>query len=275
MHFNYLYINAMTRILTKQEVGQRIAHLRKMKGFSQEDLAKKVNISRPSVAQIELGNRGIDILELKEFSNVLGFSIDYFVSENFEPSKTNGTNPADHQKGTEERVSTPILNIDKLKNILLYTLERCSGKSNVGETVLYKLLYFMDFNYFEIYEEHLTGAKYMKLPFGPVPQDIDHIINQMIDKGQLQRVKTGYHNYMQTRYLPLVKPDLSELNANEKDVIDKVIGQMSDWSAAVLSSYAHKDLPWMAAMEGEEINYELTFYRETPYSVRNYDDMEE
>jgi uncharacterized phage-associated protein len=154
----------------------------------------------------------------------------------------------------------------------LYILERCAGKPNVGETVLYKLLYFADFNYFEFYEEHLTGANYRKLPYGPVPQKLDSIIKQMIDDGQLQRVKTDYHGYPQTRYLPLEKADLTELRASEKDVIDRVITQMSDWSAAAISNYSHKDIPWLASKEGEDINYELTFYREAPFSVRNYGD---
>ena len=60
------------------------------------------------------------------------------------------------------------------------------------------------------------------------------------------------------------------MNENEKEVIDNVIGQMSDWSAAAISDYSHKDMPWMASKEGEEINYELAFYRDVPYSVRNY-----
>lgn len=72
---------------------------------------------------------------------------------------------------------------------MLYILERCAGKPNVGETVIYKLLYFCDFNYYEMYEEHLTGANYRKLPYDPVPLKFDTIINQMIDNGQLQRVK--------------------------------------------------------------------------------------
>lgn len=90
---------------------------------------------------------------------------------------------------------------------MLYILERCAGKPNVGETVLYKLLYFSDFNYYELYEEHLTGAKYRKLPYGPVPQNLDSIIGQIIEKGQLQKVKTEYHGYPLTRYLPLEKAD--------------------------------------------------------------------
>jgi hypothetical protein len=98
----------------------------------------------------------------------------------------------------------------------------------------------------------------------------------MLETGQLQRVKTGYHGYPQTRYLPLVKADLTELKASETEIIDSVIEQMSDWSAAAISNYSHKDMPWLASKDGEAINYELAFYREAPFSVRNYgDDIEQ
>jgi transcriptional regulator with XRE-family HTH domain len=243
-----------------------------MKGLSQEDLAKSVKISRPSLAQIELGNRSVDILELQKLSLILEFSLDDFMSKDFSASQEVESKEEKKAKKEEERISVPTLQISKFKNVLLYILERCAGKPNVGETVLYKLLYFSDFNYYELYEEHLTGAKYRKLPYGPVPQKLDTIIGQMIEKGQLQRVKTEYHGYPQTRYLPLEKADLTELRASEKEIIDRVIEQMSDWSAAAISNYSHKDMPWLASKEGEEINYELAFYRDAPFSVRNYGD---
>lgn len=265
----------MNTQLSKKQIGQRISELRKMKGFSQEELAKSVKISRPSLAQIELGNRNLDILELQKLSFILGFSLDDFMSKQFSVSQELEDNEKIKAKKNEVRISLPTLKIRKFKNVLLYILERCAGKPNVGETVLYKLLYFSDFNYYELYEEQLTGAKYRKLPYGPVPQKMDTLINQMIDKGQLQRVKTEYHGYAQTRYLPLVKADLTELKASEKDIIDKVIEQMSDWSAAAISSYSHKDLPWEVTEEGKDISYELVFYREPPYSVRNYGDERE
>ena len=256
--------------LTQKQIGQRITELRKMKELSQEDLAKAVKISRPSLAQIELGNRNVDILELQKLSMILGFSLDDFMSKDFSVNQDIEGKVEVKSKKSVERISIPTLQVNKFKNVLLYILERCAGKPNVGETVLYKLLYFSDFNYYELYEEHLTGAKYRKLPFGPVPQKLDTIINQMIGKGQLQRVKTGYHGYPQTRYLPLEKANLTELRASEKEVIDRVILQMSDWSAAAISDYSHRDMPWLASKEGEEINYELAFYREAPFSVRNY-----
>jgi transcriptional regulator with XRE-family HTH domain len=262
--------------LSKKQIGQRITELRKMKGLSQEELAKKIKMSRPSLAQIELGNRSVDIFELQKLSMVLGFSLDVFMSEDFTAGQDMEGNTEVKPAKTGERISVPALKVDKFKNVLLYILERCAGKPNVGETVLYKLLYFSDFNYYELYEEHLTGAGYRKLPYGPVPQRMDSIIMQMIENGQLQRVKTDYHGYPQTRYLPLEKADLTELKASEKEIIDRVIEQFSDWSAAAISMYSHKDMPWLASKEGEEINYELVFYRDAPFSVRNYgDEIEE
>jgi transcriptional regulator with XRE-family HTH domain len=260
--------------LTKKQLGQRITELRKQKGMSQDELSRRISISRSSLAQIELGNRILSASELQKMAAVLGFSLDYFMSENFDISHTGEIQEEAMPEIREERVSVPTLNLTKFKNVLLYILEKCAGKPNVGETVLYKLLYFSDFNYYEIYEEHLSGATYRKLPYGPVPQKINTIIKQMIDEGSVQMVKTEFHGLQQIRYLPLKKANLSILKASEKEVIDQVIIQMGDWTATTISDYSHKDLPWEVTEEGKTISYNLAFYREAPYSVRIYDESE-
>ncbi|HBB92539.1 MAG TPA: XRE family transcriptional regulator [Bacteroidales bacterium] len=260
----------MDSFLSQKQIGQRIAKLRKSKGFSQAELAKSLGISRSSLAQVELGNRNVGLQEIQRMSVTLTFSVDDFLSESFGHYLMPGETITDQVQEPAIRVSIPSFNAAKFKNVILYILEWCGGKPNVGETVLYKLLYFSDFNYYEIYEEHLSGAKYRKLPFGPVPQNSDLIINQMVKKGELQKIKTTFHGYVQIRLLPLVKADLTLFRGSEIEVIDKVINQMSEWSASTISDYSHKDMPWMATHEGEEINYELVFYREPPFSVRPY-----
>ena len=162
--------------LSQKQIGQRITKLRKIKGLSQENLAKSIKISRPSLAQIELGNRCVDVLELHRLSMVLGFSLDDFMTKDFLLNQDIDGVKEEKIKISDERNSVPVLNMNKLKNVLLYILEYCAGKPNVGETVLYKLLYFCDFNHYELYEEHLTCATYRKLPYGPVPQKFDSII---------------------------------------------------------------------------------------------------
>ena len=154
---------------------------------------------------------------------VLEFSLDDFVSKNYSPYQDLENKTEVKTKKSKERISVPTLQIDKFKNVPLYILERCAGKPNVGETVFYKLLYFSDFNYYELYEEHLTGAKYRKLPYGPVPQKLDTIISQMMEKKQIQRIKTEYYNKIQTWYIPLAKADLTELKASETEVLTELL----------------------------------------------------
>jgi len=213
-------------------------------------------------------------MELQSLAQLLSFAMDDFLSSNFKIEEEITIENIDHV-GLTERISVPKLNVPKFKNVLLYILERSAGKPNVGETVLYKLLYFSDFNYYELYEEQMTGANYRKLTYGPVPQRMDSILNQMIDDGQLQRIKTEFHGYPQSRYIPLIKADLTQLKASEVEVIDNVLYQMSDWSAAMISEYSHGDKPWKATGMNEDMDYELAFYRRPPYSVRVYKEEED
>ncbi len=261
--------------LSRQEMGQRITLLRKRKGWSQEDLAKTIGLSRTSIVQLELGNRGVDVMEFQNLSMALGFALDEFMSKDFMQSEVHDDPVIKEKSKPEERISVPKLNVEKFKNVLLYILERCAGKPNVGETVLYKLLYFSDFNYYELYEQHLTGANYKKLQYGPVPQKLTSILAGMMEEKEIEQMVTDYYGLVQTRYIPLKKADLQQMKASEKEVIDRVIDQMSDWNATAISDYSHKDMPWLATQDGQDIDYELAFYRELPYSVRVYDDGDE
>ncbi len=261
--------------IDRKELGRRLEALRKSRGLNQEDVANLLGVSRSVVTQIENGNRELTAVEFTKLAEILFFSIDEFLSDDFnvagEPSEAE-TVKADI---SQERISVQKMNTEKFKNVLLYILERCAGKPNVGETVLYKLLYFCDFNYYEKYEEHLTGARYRKLNFGPVPQEMKKIIERMISDSQIKRVKTEYYGKPQTRYIPLVKADLKVLNAAEKEVIDNVLDSMSDWSAKMISDYSHNDKPWRATEVNDFIDYELVFYRKPPYSVRVYEEDEQ
>lgn len=254
------------------EIGKRIETYRKRKGWTQQNLADRVHMPRTSITQIEQGKRNVTVPELFRFSKELEFPISEFFA-----SPSSGSEEVEfvvHDEETiKERISVPPdkVNYTKFKNILLYLLEKCAGKPNVGETVLYKLLYFADFNHYEEHEKFLTDAVYRKLPYGPVPLYLDKVFEKMIDDGELQRITTDYFGYPQTRYLPLKKADIDLLSGTEKETLDQVIDRYSDWSASAISEYSHKDIPWKATEEGDVIDYELAFYREPPFSARAYD----
>jgi len=264
--------------INKKIIGKRSATIRKEKGYSQSELSEIIGIPRASLTQAELGKRSIDIIELLRLSQVLHFSIDDLLSSSYEKIKSNKStvlNEPITEYPSKKQKATTVIQSDKIIQILLYIMEKCAGKPNVGETVLNKLLYFSDFNYYEKYETYLTGFNYKKMSFGPVPIELEKIIAEMLSMDLIKRIKVPYHGFTQTRFIPLQKCDLTFLLASEKDEIDQVIFKMSDWTAAMISAYSHQDLPWEITPTGKEIKYELAFYREFPYSVRSYPEENE
>ena len=117
--------------LSQKELGLRIGNYRKMKGLTQGDLAKNIGMSRSSLAQIELGNRNIDVFELQKMAMVLGFSLDQFLSSDFnEVSEfTEKTEPAKEENNI--RISVPQLNASKFK-MYFYTCWNVAPASQIS-----------------------------------------------------------------------------------------------------------------------------------------------
>lgn len=264
----------MTKV-GKAQLNEVIQDERAKRKWSQDYLAKELGVPRTAISQIENGERGVSSTELKRFCEIFGVTADYLLGLEMEPEVVLGKAPAKKSPLTQERISVPHYKVDKFKQVLLYLLERCSGKPNVGETVIYKLLYFADFNFYELFEEQLTGATYRKLQYGPVPREFGEIVKEMIESKELSSVEDQYYSYPQTRYIPLQKADLTKLSAAEKTVLDSVVERFSDKSAKWLSEYSHDDVPWKATADKDVIDYELVFYRTPAYSVRDYNDPEE
>lgn len=234
-----------------KQLGKTIMLYRKSIGLSQEYVSKQLGLSRTSLVQIEKGKRSIDFFELINISKILGFDINEIYNNNVTSLFDDDAIP-----------------VDKAENVLLYVLEQCAGKPNVGETVLYKLLYFIDFNYYELKNRSLTGLKYRKLPYGPVPVNIGKIFKKMAEEDKLCLVNTDYHGFPQKRYLPLKKVVKGKLKKPEMDFIDVVIDKLSDMSATRISEYSHNDIPWKVSKDMDIINYNLVRDRKPPYKMK-------
>lgn len=248
--------------------------IRQKEGISQEFLAKKIGISRPTYAQIENSERDISVKEAQKISQFFGLSLEDFLNEkeNIEPKiKIEKTKKQKNQK-KEMRISVPQEKIEKFKEVLLYILEKIGAKPNIGEAVVCKLMYFIDFDYYEKFEEQLIGAKYIKNHFGPTPAAFTEIIKQMEKEGDLTSVTKKYFQHDQKKYLPLRSANLSNFSAQEKELIDWEIERFKDFNAVKMSNYSHKDVPWIGANDLQPINYEAVFSRTDEFSVRQYDD---
>ena len=261
-------------------IGRFILELRKKYGLTQGFIASKIGISRPTYARIEKGERDLTITQTKKIAEVFGISFEDLLDKKEEIKaiiNIEGSKKSRKIVETKIRISVPQKRVDKFKQVLLYILKKVGGKPNVGMTVIYKLLYFIDFDYYEKYEDQLMGLVYLKNHHGPTPLLFENLISKMIKSGDVEVVKSKFYQYPQTKYLvnPETELNLSILNGQEKEHIDWELQRLSDLTGIQLSELSHKDVPWVSADEGKPLDYESVFYRTTETSVRKYDNTED
>jgi len=251
-----------------EKLGIRLKEIRVNKNLQQSDIAEILSVDRVSISHIEKGQRKITIEELHKLADYYNKSVDVLIDTDkdiqvvLEHSK-------DLELNSEMRISVPQKKIEKFKEILIYILNKVGSKSNIGESVIYKMLYFIDFDFYEIYEEQIIGANYIKNNYGPTPVEFRSIVNEM-EGNDITKIATKYYNYPQTKYLPLREANLKILKAHEIHLIDDVLNRLSDMSATEISEYSHKDVPWLTSENKNVIDYESVFYRTEQFSRRSY-----
>lgn len=255
-------------------IGGFIREQRMKRGITQAEVALKLGISRPTYIQIERGEHDLTVNQAKSLAGLFDMLLDDFLNERETERKVVLEKPLakyEPEPAVEIRVQTK--DLQKFKQVFLYVLEKIGGKPNVGETVLHKLLYFIDFDYYEIYEENLMGLTYIKNIHGPTSVEFGAIVKEMVEKGEVHAVKSEYFEYTQKKYLAVNNADLSILSAQELLHIDRVLARLSDKNAKEIEEYSHGDLPWKITEDGKKIPYEAVFYRGDPYSVGTYDEL--
>ena len=139
------------------------------------------------------------------------------------------------------------------------------------KTTLYKYLYFIDFNYYELFEKHIIGEDYYKSADGPIPYHFDDIINELKTEGLIKERRKNYYVISNTNVQSeldtmncLIK--LSILNSDEKRVLNETLRKLNKIE---INSYSKMDMPYKAAELNEKLDYELVFYRDDFMSVQN------
>jgi hypothetical protein len=163
-------------------------------------------------------------------------------------------------------------NKEKFKQIIHYIIACCGNNENVGKTVLYKLAYFSDFDYYELNESKMSGEAYRNIQRGPAPIHFEEVIRELETEGKVLESKRDYFNYGQFKYTSKVEPVVSLLSDKELNVINGVIKKHSCKSGSELSDLSHDDMPYKATKPSDIIDYELVFYRDEVTSVRVYEE---
>ena len=72
------------------------------------------------------------------------------------------------------------INKKKYKNIILFFANRIRN-GTLGKLKIMKLLYYLDFDFFEKYGRSVTGDEYLRFELGPVPRMGEKILKERLE----------------------------------------------------------------------------------------------
>lgn len=123
------------------------------------------------------------------------------------------------------------------------------------KTKLNKLIFYADFKHFKEYSVSITGARYVHLQYGPVPDDYDYYFAELLRERYLDVEEEILGNYTGFKCVARVEPDLGTFDQSERDVLEQVISYFRKFGSAEIMKFSHEEAAYASTMEGETISY--------------------
>lgn len=222
---------------------KNLRELRKVYGLSQEQVAEAIGVKRTTLVTVEKGERELTSEELGKLADYLGVDI-------------------------VDLMTQEIPDIEKYQEMIVETLKRyCkySGKS-ATKTMLAKLLYLADFGWYYNHLQPMSGMKYRRIHYGPVPDQFFRVVEEMIDAGKLNLSPSPEGAQWITLTRAGKGSTINKLSDKEKSLIDSVAKRWKDANTNEIVTFTHNQLPYQVSRPNQYIPYEL-ITQEEPENV--------
>jgi len=231
-----------------ENLSSNIEKARSLRGYSQEQIARALGISRPTYANIESGKKELTISQAKALSSMLCIGLEDIY----------GTNSGD------SFFSNVIASTEKYKQIILNLIKHgADSDGKITKTKLAKLVYLSDFLWFYRNSSPMSGMTYRKISHGPVADVYFRALDELEDSGVVVREPKG-NAFMYS--LVEKEAPANRLSELELDLITRVGQAWQGKPTAEIVDFTHRQLPWQICRDGEVIPYSL-ITQEDPENV--------
>ncbi len=226
------------------QISHNIIKARQARGYSQEQIAHAIGVSRPSYINIEAGKKELTVSQAESLASVLHIGIDDLLGI------SDGSSV----------FSNIIASTDKYKQIILNALQHgADSDGKITKTKLAKLVYLADFIWYYENSKPMSGMTYRKLPRGPVADVYFRALDEMEESGTIKRELNG-----KAIMFSLIEkqPPTGKLSKQELHLIEKIGKAWQGKSTEDIVNFTHEQLPWQICLDGEAIPYSLIFQEE-------------
>lgn len=153
------------------------------------------------------------------------------------------------------------INEKKYKNAIIFFSKKIQN-GTLGKLKIMKLLYYLDFDFFEKYGRSVTGDEYLRFDNGHVPRMAEKILKEMNGKQikiTRRMIKPGYND--QQHIEALGDFDLNIFTKEELVMLEDVADKWEKFTGAEMKTASQGEAPWISTKPNDVIDYNLALYR--------------
>jgi hypothetical protein len=139
-----------------------------------------------------------------------------------------------------------------LKEMIVYFAAKPGG---VLKTKLNKLLFYADFLHFKHRQLSLSGATYVHLPFGPVPDRYESFVESLRAEGVLSSINKSVGSFTGESFEASREADLSLLEPGAYQFLEAVHRRFARLSSTQISAMSHHEPGYIETKPQEIISY--------------------
>jgi uncharacterized phage-associated protein len=149
----------------------------------------------------------------------------------------------------------------KYKNAIVFFARKIQN-GTLGKLKMMKLLYYLDFDFFEKYGTSVTHDEYLRFENGPVPRMAEKILKEMngtdirITK---RKIKEGLND--QQHIEACTDFDINVFTKEELLMLEEVASKWEKFTGSEMKMATHGEAPWISTKPNEVIDYNLAYYR--------------
>lgn len=148
---------------------------------------------------------------------------------------------------------------NRLRQLVLYVARRCETAKRFGGIKLNKILWKSDFDSFAMRQIPVTGRRYQREKFGPIPREMLPLHREMQQKGliRIELVDFG-EDVVEHRTIAVVAPDLELFTPDDLRFVNAAIQYYWNLTGMETSDDSH-GVAWQTRANGDPMPYELAF----------------
>ena len=137
---------------------------------------------------------------------------------------------------------------------------------DIYKTNLNKLLFYGDLSYYYLYGRGISGATYVNMPYGPVPDSVETVIDDLAAAHRVLKVDVPDRGTNAQMIKPAQDDTVkAELDPSEMELLDWVLDTYGDMTPGQITDYSHAEKAYKFTRPLEPIAYEYAkFFAKLP-----------